>query len=668
MYHAARYASPTFRRRGGFASFALLIFFYSAFVFSELVLRAATVPGFFGIGLLYLFLFSMPPALFCFGLCKIFSEKVSRILSVIFTVLILVGYDSQLIYYGAFKTYYSAYSFTRAGQATDFVFETLLVIKNMIFPFLLLFVPLVVVIILLKKAKGIFEHHTKAPIVAAIAMVITHCLAVLCTFVTGRGIFSPYDLYFQTSSLNQSVEQLGMFTSFRINIQRLIFGEPDIHLPDDTDSSVPKDSSSEPEIPVDNPTVYKPNTMDIDFDTLIADCTDDTILKMHKYFKNAEITMTNDKTGIFEGCNLIYITAESFSPYAIDKDRTPTLYKMMTEGYQFTNFYTPGWGVSTLDGEYVNCLGLIPKSGVWSLNRSSKNLLPFALGNQYRKLGFQTFAYHNHTFDFYGRDESHPNLGYTYKAKGNGLDVKGTWPESDLEMIDKTTPEYLNGNPFHIYYLTVSGHMNYTFIGNSMASKNRDLVRDLPLSEECQAYLACNIELDRAMELLLARLEEAGQAENTVIVIQPDHYPYGLSKESIDTFAGHEVEENFELYKSVLIMYKKGMTPQVIDRPCANMDVLPTVSNLMGLKYDSRLLMGKDIFSDSDPLVIFANRSWITDKAMYNQETKEVTSLTGEEISEEYIKSINSIVQAKFLYSAKILENDYYRILFGDSD
>ena len=88
----------------------------------------------------------------------------------------------------------------------------------------------------------------------------------------------------------------------------------------------------------------------------------------------------------------------------------------------------------------------------------------------------------------------------------------------------------------------------------------------------------------------------------------------------------------------------------------------------MGLKYDSRLLMGKDIFSDSDPLVIFANRSWITDKAMYNQETKEVTLLTGEEISEEYIKSINSIVQAKFLYSAKILENDYYRILFGDSD
>lgn len=66
--------------------------------------------------------------------------------------------------------------------------------------------------------------------------------------------------------------------------------------------------------------------------------------------------------------------------------------------------------------------------------------------------------------------------------------------------------------------------------------------------------------------------------------------------------------------------------------------------------------------------MIFANRSWITDKAMYNQETKEVTSLNGEEISEEYIKSINSIVQAKFLYSAKILENDYYRILFGDSN
>lgn len=657
-------------------SFALLIFYYATLVFSELIIRIVSVKDFFGIGLLYIFLFSLPVALFLFALSHLFSNKINRIVSIVFTILLLVFYNSQLIYYQVFKTFYTVFSLTRAGQATDFVFETLQTILRSIFPFLLLFLPTILIIVFAAKKKNYFEQYTNIPLYSAIACVCFQLIAISCTFLTGRGIFSPFDLYFQTSSLNQSASKLGLITTFRIDAQRLLFGEPDIlDMPIDDDSSsdfssfeeISSETSSEGDTPAIKPVIYTPNILDIDFDSLIENCEDSRIEKMHEYFKNAEYTMKNEMTGIYEGYNLIYITAESFSPYVISETLTPTLYKMVNEGMNFTQFYNPIWGVSTLDGEYVNCQGLLPKSGVWSMWRSAENYLPFTLGNQFKRLGYNTLAYHNHTYNFYNRDESHPNLGYTYKARGNGLDVKGSWPESDLEMIEKTTGEFLNGEPFHVYYLTVSGHMNYTFIGNSMASKNKALVKDLPLSEECRAYLACNIELDKAMELLLQRLEKAGVADKTLIVLAPDHYPYGLTKESIDTFAGHTVEENFELYKSQLIIYAKGMTPQVIDKPCSSLDILPTVSNLMGLEYDSRLLMGKDIFSDSEPLVIFANRSWITDKAMYNPETEELTLLGEEKVDEKYINNINQNVKQKFNYSAKILEQNYYSILFGDT-
>ena len=657
-------------------SFALLIFYYATLVFSELIIRIVSVKDFFGIGLLYIFLFSLPVALFLFALSHLFSNKINRIVSIVFTILLLVFYNSQLIYYQVFKTFYTVFSLTRAGQATDFVFETLQTILRSIFPFLLLFLPTILIIVFAAKKKNYFEQYTNIPLYSAIACVCFQLIAISCTFLTGRGIFSPFDLYFQTSSLNQSASKLGLITTFRIDAQRLLFGEPDIlDMPIDDDSSsdfssfeeISSETSSEGDTPAIKPVIYTPNILDIDFDSLIENCEDSRIEKMHEYFKNAEYTMKNEMTGIYEGYNLIYITAESFSPYVISETLTPTLYKMVNEGMNFTQFYNPIWGVSTLDGEYVNCQGLLPKSGVWSMWRSAENYLPFTLGNQFKRLGYNTLAYHNHTYNFYNRDESHPNLGYTYKARGNGLDVKGSWPESDLEMIEKTTGEFLNGEPFHVYYLTVSGHMNYTFIGNSMASKNKALVKDLPLSEECRAYLACNIELDKAMELLLQRLEKAGVADKTLIVLAPDHYPYGLTKESIDTFAGHTVEENFELYKSQLIIYAKGMTPQVIDKPCSSLDILPTVSNLMGLEYDSRLLMGKDIFSDSEPLVIFANRSWITDKAMYNPETEELTLLGEEKVDEKYINNINQNVKQKFNYSAKILEQNYYSILLGDT-
>ena len=102
------------------------------------------------------------------------------------------------------------------------------------------------------------------------------------------------------------------------------------------------------------------------------------------------------------------------------------------------------------------------------------------------------------------------------------------------------------------------------------------------------------------------------------------------------------------------------MEPETINKPASSLDIIPTLSNLLGLEYDSRLLMGRDIFSDSDPLVIFLNRSFITDKGYYDSRTREFTSRIGEEVSDDYINSMINLVNAKFYHSAKILETDYY--------
>jgi len=288
------------------------------------------------------------------------------------------------------------------------------------------------------------------------------------------------------------------------------------------------------------------------------------------------------------------------------------------------------------------------------------------MGNQLKKLGYGTRAYHDHTYTYYSRDISHPNMGYIYKGVGNGLDMTKTWPESDLEMIEKTSDEYIGTTPFHAYYMTVSGHLRYSFDGNSMASKNKELVKALPYSNAVKAYLACNIEFDKAMEELITRLERAGIAEDTVIAISPDHYPYGLTIDEISELAGHPVESNFELYKGVFILWSKGMTPVKVDKPSASMDILPTISNLMGVEYDSRLLMGSDILSDSSPLVIFSNWSWITDKASYNSKERKLLLADGETsatVDKKYTSKIAKQVNNKFNYSTKILETDYYRKL-----
>jgi hypothetical protein len=70
--------------------------------------------------------------------------------------------------------------------------------------------------------------------------------------------------------------------------------------------------------------------------------------------------------------------------------------------------------------------------------------------------------------------------------------------------------------------------------------------------------------------------------------------------------------------------------------------------------------MGRDILSDAEPLVIFSNRSFITDKGRYNAETKKFTPNDGVEVGKDYVKGISALVNSKFYYSAKILDTDYY--------
>jgi lipoteichoic acid synthase len=656
---------------------SLFICFLLSLFYMDIVFRFLTVDHPFSFYLVLSWVFLLATG-FAFYFISSFVHGTVRFLFSIFCLIcISLLYTSQYINLKMARTFYSIYSAGNGAQLMDFWRD----IANQILKntgwILLFFLPVFLLSFAGKKVLTFEKIDIYNRISLLICLALSYATAIGIVFMSGKEQHTPYDLYFKNSYPLLSAERLGLITTMRLDLQRMISGwSPSLDPPEisaslqqDIPSTANPSNQTTKESDLDDYDEGKKiefNTLPIDFGRLITEEPDQTIKDMHKYFANVPPAEKNEYTGKYKGYNLIFITAESFAPYAIDKELTPTLYKMVHEGFQFTNFYNPIWGVSTSDGEYVACTGLIPKSGIWSFRESGSNSMPFAMGNQLKKLNYKTSAFHNHTFSYYRRDISHPNLGYEYKGLGNGLDIKKTWPESDLEMMEKTIPEYIQKQPFHTYYMTVSGHLRYSFTGNYIASKNKKYVQDLPYLEQGKAYLATQIELDRAMEYLLTQLENAGIADKTLIVLSPDHFPYGLEDATIDELTGHQVEKSFELYKSSLIIYTKGMKPEKVDKPSSSLDIIPTISNLLGLGYDSRLLMGSDIFSNSEPLVIFINKSFITDKGSYNSVTKEFLVNDGRQVDENYIKNISDIVQAKFYYSAKILETDYYKKVLGD--
>ena len=544
------------------------------------------------------------------------------------------------------------------GQVTEFMEVIIDVVLRNWYGILLFIIPLIILIILSKKKVITFEKNSIKQIAIKITSVlIIQLVALLCVnFINTDDMYSNKNLYYNIHVPKVTANRMGLLTTMRLDLQRFIFGfEEKLSV---QTNAIPKEEEKD-----------SYNITYIDFDKLIKNEEDNTIKEMHKYFSSQEASKKNKYTGMFKDKNLIVLVGESFSSLAIREDLTPNLYKLYKEGFQFDNFYTPIFPVSTADGEYITDTSLIPKEGVWSFLRVAGNYMPYSYANVFEKQGYSSNAYHNHTATYYERDKYIETMGYnSYLAVGTGLEDRmdtSNWPNSDYEMVKNTVNDYINNEKFMAYYMTVSGHMNYTKIGNMMVYRNWDQVKDLPYSNKAKGYLAANIELDKAVGELLSRLEEAGKLEDTVIVISGDHYPYGLTLGEINELSTFERDDKFEKFRMPFLIWSGSMKgPIKVEKIGSSLDVLPTVLNLFGAEFDSRLLMGRDILSDSDTIVIFSDRSFITDKGRYNSLTEQFTPNEGVTVEEGYVDKINTIIYKKYQMSRLILENDYYRKIF----
>ena len=602
-------------------------------------------------------LFSIPWIIIFTIITSIFNEKVNKILTIVFSFLIVLITLAQIVYYNFYNSMFSFLSLTTGtGQVMQFYVMIASVIARIWYIFAIILIPYILFLIFKNKLFDFKKNNLKFLISYLLIFILSFLGIVLVISKNNEGFYSLKRLIFKTHAPMLTIDKTGLFTMEMIDIERYIFGfNEEIY---SEQINVNNEEEKVPEVKIEY------NTTNIDFDKLINDETDDKIKSMHVYFKNTDPSNKNEYTGMFKDKNLIFITAEAFDTIAIDEKLTPTLYKIANNSFIFKNYYQPLYPVSTSDGEYMNLNSLIPKEGVWSFKQTSKISMPYGIGNMFNKEGYVSYGFHNHNYNYYDRQKSHKNIGLKYYGCGNGLEKKMNckhWPNSDKEMIDATTSYYIDKDKFMTYYMTVSGHLNYNFSGNNMAYRNKNKVKNLKYSTAIKAYLATQIELDKSIEKLLQVLEEKGKLNDTLIVIAPDHYPYGLTTKQMNEISTIDRNDKFEKFHTTLIMYNPNIEKTVVDKVISSLDILPTIYNLYGLTFDSRLLMGRDIFSNNEHIVILSDRSWITDKGKYNSVTKEFTSTTNEEIEEDYIDRINMIVNQRYGMSSLIIDNNYYK-------
>lgn len=627
-------------------------------LFLEVIFKMLTNNSIFNINIIYIILFSIILSCFLNIIERLFNNTVNKILFLVNIFLWGIIYSIQLCIYKMFGFYFEWSLFGASNQVMAFAKDGLNLIIENVFGVILLMLPFILYLINYKKIN-IEKDKLKNQVIKLGSAILLCIIFILSLGINKDDDNSAYNLFYNYNNVDLNIKTFGVLNSFIIDTSRSVIGfneKIDII-----------DNKTDDKDDVKEEVKYQYNNLDIDFDKLINEESDEQIKEMHEYFQNEEGTKQNEYTNYFKGKNLILFMAESFNEIAVDEVLTPTLYKLVNSGFKFNNFYTPTIS-STIGGEFQELTGLVAASGFLSPWKSGTNKFPMGIANSFKNLDYNTYAYHDHNYTFQNRYKYLASLGFTnFTGCKNGLEEKmncNTWPESDIEMINATFDDYINSEkPFFTYYVTVSGHGDYSFSNSATAKKNKDLVSHLNYSEKPLAYLASQIELDRALKLLIEKLTEAGKLDDTVIALVGDHYPYYLSLDEVNEISKYKKDDTILINKSNFILWNNKMDTINIDKVGSQIDVLPTIYNLFGVKYDSRLIIGKDILSTEPGLAIFGNRSWVTDKGSYNVKTKE---FIGDNIDNDYISYINKIVNHKVTMSKNIMVNDYYKKVLGE--
>ena len=595
------------------------------------------------------------------------NRKTAKVLICVLIEITTLWFILSYFTFDAYKVFMTpAAIIQEAGNvASEFSDRVRVVITNGFYIILVFHLPLILYLIFSKKV--IFKKRKIAVAASALLLVLS---IIFSSDIYNKSSLSIYD---------NNVRNYGLLCA-----TAKAYIKPDSTEPQFTAHNSDTQPSTSVPVPAETekPVEYGYNEMDIDFASLAESTSNTYVRQIHEYVNSLSPSRKNEYTGLFEGKNLILITAESFTKEVIDEVRTPTLYRLANSGIVFEDFYQPAWGGSTSTGEYSFLVGLVPFEPT-VIQYSQTNNFYFTMGNQLQRQNYYSIAYHDGLYYYYGRDYTHTHLGYsTFLGNGNGLEGKdhgGNSQGSDLGMMIATVSDYIDNQPFSVYYMTISGHANYAFNNttNSMSVKHMSETENLPYSESVRAYLACNMELEYALEYLVDELENAGIADDTVIALVSDHYPYGLCRsvawetdsDQLSVLYGYDSNSSVARDHNAAIIWSgclEKIDPIVISGPTYSLDILPTLSNLFGLEYDSRLLVGRDVLSDTPALVLWNDGSWLTEYGYYDGRT--FSAKDGYDIPDDYVAQICSEVNDKRMFSESVVNCDYYKILFGKDE
>ncbi|WP_254660996.1 LTA synthase family protein, partial [Bacillus cereus] len=381
--------------------------------------------------------------------------------------------------------------------------------------------------------------------------------------------------------------------------------------------------------------------------------------------------------GAAKGKNVIVVTLESLQTFLIGakvngEEVTPFLNEFINESYYFDNFFHQTGQGKTSDSEFLIDTSLYP------LNRGA---VFFTHGNNdytatpeiLRQQGYFTSVFHANNATFWNRNIMYSALGYDRYY--NELDYKITpetnlnWGLKDIEYFDQSVDILKTvDQPFYARFLTLTNHYPFTYDEDTKFIEPYDSGNGV-----FDRYIVTARYLDESIKKFIERLKAEGMYDDSIIVLYGDHYGISekhnramaqfLEKDQITEF------DTLNLQRTPLYIHMPGQTEgETISKPTGQIDIKPTILNLLGIDTTNDIRFGHDMFSNEyTGFVVLRDGSFITDKYAYKNNIF-YDRITGEivDLPKNEAQALIKRAQNELRMSDKIIEGDLLR--FSESN
>ncbi len=570
-------------------------------------------------------LFSITWILLFIGISLSFKGIIGKIFYSFFNILFMIMFLVNNIYYSLMKTFFDFSLVDAASEGSHYMLDAVISCNKLVyvaFAFIIIFY-----VIGLKKMPKVEKNDYKKLGYVCLIFLVLHLICPLTfgkanTHLTWSSWRNPRNIYNSFNDNNKSMRVSG-FYEYTVRNFYVTFIKSNAQI-------------SEEEI----------------------EFLDDAYVE--------ELSTKNKYTSKFKGKNLIIIQLEGIDSWLLNKNDTPTLYKMMNEGVNFTNHFSfYNGGGSTFNSEFaVNTGYVTPLSYTQNAYSFSKNEFPDTLAKKFKDEGYSVNAFHMNTGEFYSRTINYKTWGYdNYYGLIDRIKYDDDSYELDRELIlkeefsDLMFPEDTN---FVDYIITYTSHTPFNNTKEAckvlydLDNEGKDVEFTQMSEEECARRQVR--ETDYMIELLLEKMKEKNVLDNTAIVVFTDHYLYTLTDQSI--IAKYKDVETNMINKTPWFIWSKGLKKASVKQVTSQLNILPTILNLYGISYNKNRYIGGDALGNKySGIVFFNDYSWY-DGNVY-VENGEIVK--GKKISADALEEKNQYVNYMAKKNDLTLKYNYFK-------